>query len=357
MAQAVKKKREEEDIPLHPPQGGNENLTGKNIPQGGNEKQTGEYSNVERLRAYLKANRKNGITQAEVARRIEYSSTAISQYLGRKYDGGDIAKLDTVIGHYLDAEQLYITHKPQIESIAMTRQATAIMDGIHYGVAHRCFVLIVGDAGIGKTATLKEYWRSHLTSTILLTLDPLKQAKTTFIQYLWSQIPGMSRNKTRLSISFKFDDIVFYLKGKNKVILIDDAQWLNLEALETARSIQDQTAIPIILAGTFSLDQIFGMNGNAIISEQLHSRVLNYCRLKPGILKRDLADVIALYDVHDPAIVDWFYSRGNRAGRRYRWICAILDSAYGWCIEQKQPMGVEAVELAAIRTGLYEKQK
>ena len=158
----------------------------------------------------------------------------------------------------------------------------------------------------------------------------------------------------RLSVAAKFDAIVGYLKGKNIVLLLDDAQWLKLETIEVVRSIHDQAkTISVVLAGTFTLDQIFGMNGQQIVSEQLYSRVRSYPPVNTKIVKPDLIEVIAMYGITDEEIIEWFFRRCNRVGRRYRWICTVIEAAYSWCIDHQQPMSVAAVEAAVSRTRLH----
>ena len=315
-----------------------------NAPQSG-------YIHAERLREYLEINRAKGISQKEVARRIEYSPTVISLYLARNYNKGDLAQLDDKIGKYLDAEKAYETFRPNIRDLADTSQVQDVIGTIHYVQQNKLFGLIVGEAGIGKTAAFREFARQNLAAALLLTLDPLKRSKSAFVQYFWAQIPG-NRHRN-MSASKMMDEIVEYFTAKHKTVIVDEAQFLSMDALEMARSIQDKTGIGFVLGGTFNLDREFGLNGHQIINEQLHSRVLIYTRLNPQIKKADLAKVCAVYGIADPAIAEWFYARCNRVGRRYRWICALLKAAYGLSVEQGVPLTVDVIEQAEGVTGLY----
>jgi hypothetical protein len=309
------------------------------------------YTNVKALAEYLKKNRSKGITQQEVARRLEFSPAVISQYLRYKYDKGDLKRLNEIVGNFLAAEAAYAAHTPVVEGLAETSQVQDVFGAIHYVERHKLFGLVVGEAGLGKSIAFKEYAKTHRHNTLLLTLDPLKSSKSAFIKFFWSQIPGNTHK--RISASVMMNELVAYLRNKHKTVLIDEAQFLSMDALEMARSIQDQTGIGFVLGGTFNLDREFGLNGHDIVNEQLHSRVLIYCRLKSRISKQDLSKVIALYGVDDPRVVAWFYKRCNRTGRRYRWICALLKSAWGLSNDRGCDLTVDLIEEAEGLTGLY----
>jgi len=310
------------------------------------QEQADPYAHVEALKLYLKANK---ITQAEVARRIEYSNTAISQYLGRKYDKGDLYKLDGIVASFLEAERQTIEYTPNIRGVALTSQVKNCNYVIEYVVRHRSFGAIVGEAGTGKSEALKEFARTHRNNSLLITMDPLKRSPVAFIQHLWCNLPGFSRGKrwNLPKAAFLFDDIVEYFKNKHKTVLIDEAQFLSMSALETARSIQDQTGIGFVLAGTFELDQDLGFGGYSIPDNaQLYSRVKIHRSIKATITKKDLAAVCELYGIAEVSIVAWLHKRCNRIGRRYRWVNAILSVAYDLSVKHQVPFSVEVLEMA-----------
>jgi len=308
--------------------------------------QTDPYAHVEALKAYLRANK---ITQAEISRRLEYSNTAISQYLGRKYDKGDLRKLDGVVASFLETERQIVKYTPKIKGIALTSQVDACNFAIEYVARHKSFGVIVGEAGTGKSEALKMFASKNRSSTLLVTMDPLKRSQVAFIQHLWCNLPGFSRGK-RWSLpkaAFLFDDIVEYFKNKHKTVLIDEAQFLSMNALETARSIQDQTGIGFVLAGTFELDQYLGFGSYSIPENaQLYSRVKIHRTLKSTITKKDLALVCELYGIGEASIIDWLHNRCNRVGRRYRWVNAILSVAHDLSIKNQVPFSIRVMELA-----------
>lgn len=318
--------------------------------------QTEPYAYVKSLKDFIDAQKQAGtpITQAEIARRVGYSSSAISQYLGKKYDGGDLAKLNEVIGELLRLEQAYQQYMPQVDDIVRTEQVIQCMEAIEFIERHKSFGVIVGEAGIGKTRAFELYTRQHRSNILYLTMSRIKRSPTAFIQYLWCNLPGKTRGDriTLPKASFLVDDIIFHFREQPRTILIDEAQFLSMEALGEARGIQDQTKIGIVLGGTFDLDLEIGFDGPTPVNAQLLSRVGMHRVLSPTISRNDLATVVELYGVEDREIITWLHKRCNRPGRRYRWVNAILHAAYDLCVEHQTSIEVETLETAAKFTGL-----
>lgn len=314
------------------------------------------YRYVEALKALIQTKKQAGtpLTQAEIARRVGYSSSAISQYLGRKYDGGDLKKLDRVIGELIRLERAYQQYMPQVTEIAQTTQVIECMKAIEFIERHKSFGVIVGEAGIGKSKGFDLYAQQHRSSTLLLTMDWLKGSPFSFVQALWCKLPGKTRgNRTRLpKVSFLLDDIILHFREQPRTLLLDEAQFLSMAALEIARSLQDQTRIGIVLGGTFDLEKEIGFDGPIPTNAQLLSRVRMHRVLSATISEEDLTTVANLYGIADAELIAWLYQHCNKPGRRYRWVDAILHAAHDRCVEQQTVMSVQALRHAAKFTGL-----
>lgn len=314
------------------------------------------YTYVEQIKAFFEEQKQAGtpVTQAEFGRRVGYSATAISLYLRKKYDKGDLQKLEEAIAEQLRLERAYQQYTPQVEDIAETVQVLVCMEAIEFVERHKSFGLIVGEAGIGKSKGFELYARNHLSSTLLLTMDRTKRSPTSFVQHLWGRLPGKTRG-TRVTMpkaSFLIDEIILHFREQPRTVLVDEAQFLSNDALECARSIQDQTKIGIVLGGTFDLDQDIGFSGPVPLNAQLLSRVRIRRLLDPTIPRDDLAAVVGLYGVSDPRMIDWLHTRCNKPGRRYRWVDAILNAAHDHIVETGASLNVDALKFGGKYVGL-----
>lgn len=287
------------------------------------------YSNVDALKAFMKA---KGLTGAEIARRLDCSTSKISQYLHRKYLKSAVAAFNLSVGQMLAAEKLYETFTPQIQGRVLTKQIREVLFAIDF-VQYRSIALFLGEAGIGKTEGLKEYARQNPDTALLVTLTPFQETKNAFIKHLYARIPG-NKHK-RIACSEKLDEIILYFRKKRKMLLLDEAHFLNLKAQESARTIQDLTGIGIVFSGTFALSE------NLMESAQLYSRIRVRRVIDPEIQKDDLRQVLALYGIQDAKILDWLFKGCNRIGRRYRWVASMVESAHILCQKRSLPFAVD----------------
>lgn len=300
------------------------------------ERQSELFRNVEALKNYQKA---EGIAWAEVARRLDYNAATISQYIKGVYQG-DVAKVDRKVDALLTAERQRAL-APKVNEIVVTRQVQEVMAAIEF-LGSTSFALFVGEAGIGKSRGLKLYAREHIDTTLLITLNPLRNSKHALVKYLYSQLPG--KKPDALPSAEKLDEIIRYFKDTRKTILLDEAHWLSMDAYETARTIQDLTDIGIVLSGTFQIADEFGFSDNTPRNAQLYSRVQIYRVITPEVSLEDLSKVLALYGVRDEEIAAWLHGHCNRPGYRYRWATGIVDATLRYCAKRELPINLDAVK-------------
>ena len=330
-----------------------ENVVPAESPQAGGD----PYSNVEALEHYLKqaARQRDGITAAEVARRIDYSASALSQYRKRKYAGGNVVKLNEAVGTYLTAERAYAQRIPHVSEVAMTSQVKECLTVITLIREHRDLGVIISEAGLGKTRALEEYARRHLDECIFLTANDLARSPSAFVSVLWRAMPGMSRGgKKSVRPSYLLmEEIISSLQNKNKFLIIDEANKLQNRTLETIRSIQDKTKIGVVLSGNFLLNDDLGFQHPSQHNAQLLSRIRVRRVLSPEITRHDLALVAGLYGVDDPQMLSWLHKRCNKPGRRFRWVDTILTHAHSYSKTSGRAFDIKALAFAEQLTNLY----
>lgn len=307
------------------------------------------YPYIEKITEYLRA---HGMSQATFAKRVGYSSTVISLYLKQNYNSGDLGELNEAFRQFFEAEQAYSKYQRDIKDVIITSQVREVLGSIMYVERRQSFGVVVGEAGIGKTVGFEEYYRTHRALTMLITMDRTKHSQTAFVQHLWRKIPGNRTRKSMPRAALLIDDIIYYFTNMRKTILIDEAQFLSNDALEVARSIQDQAKVGFVLGGTFDIDQLFGFGGRVPVNAQLHSRVRVHCEVNPTIQREDLEQVGALYGVDDAEMIGWLLDRCNQPGRRYRWVSTVLNATLDFVTDYKRPVNIKSMEQAAKMTGL-----
>lgn len=217
----------------------------------------------EKLRSYISEN--NNVTQADIARAIGISDSALSQYLGGTYEG-DNKRIDRAISAYL---------KRRAEQQAAPKQAipfiyTSVVNKIHE-VARMCHLygemgVTYGASGIGKTWAVREYTRQN-PGTILIEVGEHCALKLPLLRELHEKL-GLS-GKGRSDQLFK--SILNRLKDSSRLLIIDEAENLPYKSLEMLRRIHDFTGIGILLIGMATL--VTNLQGRQGDYAQLYSRI------------------------------------------------------------------------------------
>ena len=101
-----------------------------------------------------------------------------------------------------------------------------------------------GDAGAGKTTALRYYAETN-TGVIFITANACTTSATAVLslicQQVGRQVPG---RKAAL-----MNTLVEQLVGTNRLIIIDEADHLSLDALQAVRNLNDLAGVGIVLSG------------------------------------------------------------------------------------------------------------
>ena len=125
--------------------------------------------------------------------------------------------------------------------------------------------LVIGEAGLGKTVTLKQYAKT-VDNVILVEVTPTYSPKVMLVELCnrLGIVPSRSNHDNEVSIVEK-------LKGSDKLLIIDEAELLAYKSLEIIRRIHDMAKIGVVLAGMPRLRaNLHGKNGEY---KQLYSRI------------------------------------------------------------------------------------
>ena len=170
--------------------------------------------------------------------------------------------------------------------IAHTQTVQDIIMAVSFAEAAGDISLIYGDAGLGKTVSLKEYVSTHPDVIYLELKDCDKSTKGVCEKILFC-IGKEMRGVDRLLV----DTITDYLTSNPKLIIIDEAQHLSIRALENLRAINDATESGIVLCGNPTVyDRMHG-KGQAHFA-QLYSRI----GIRRHIVEPSLDDIVSIFE-------------------------------------------------------------
>jgi len=247
-----------------------------------------------------------GLSQNALAKKIGMSSAVVSQWMASKYPG-NIKSLEARVQAVMDAE----ADKASVRRFQAPFVSTSVSVGVYdmANLAQRDGEICVatGDAGIGKTRAVKEYVVDNPTA-ILIEVDPSTNAQVLLVK-LHSAL-GLNSSGT---MAQQVSDIVEKLTGSDRLVILDEAEYLSVKALEFIRRIHDHSYVGILLVGMPRL--IENIRGRKRDFAQLYSRVGGYTKLE-GIPVEEAASIVEAYypdgvDVARLASVFYKAARGN----------------------------------------------
>lgn len=189
--------------------------------------------------------KEKGISQAKAAPMMGLSQTALSQYRRSMYDNGDIPALESKL------EEFFRTHQEQeaateraipyrpVQDYIPTSISEDVCKLIRYCQIEKGMVIIHGDAGIGKTKGAEKFVRENPAASVYIQATPSIGTLGNLLKIIARalKVPEC-RNKLDLMLAIREK-----LEGTNKVIIIDEAQHLQLRALEEIRAWADPNPI------------------------------------------------------------------------------------------------------------------
>jgi DNA transposition AAA+ family ATPase len=203
-------------------------------------------------------------SQGALARQVDYSAATISHYLKGTYNG-DTKKLEIALDAFLKRhEEKSKENRSKVEFIN-TSVAEKCYEVCRYSHVQNEIGVIVGNAGLGKTMAVKNYTTQN-PGTILIEVD-LGYTPKVLMQEIHRAL-GMSGIG---HVHTLFVDIVEKLIDSDRMILVDEAEYLPYKALELLRRLHDKSGVGLVLCGLPRL--ISNLKGSKGEFAQLYSRV------------------------------------------------------------------------------------
>jgi DNA transposition AAA+ family ATPase len=277
------------------------------------------------------------ISQARIARELGVSSSMISSYKNRKYNG-DVSALEEKIRGLLDREQRRLADFaiPIVNTTTIENGRQAIE------MAHdfRDIAVIAGESGVGKTTLVNCYAEENPGAVLVIrAYKNITQRK---------MIEGVAK---ALGISLAgnqpalIDRVIETLKGRDAVLIVDEADYLTDASLELLRCvIVDAAGVGLALMG---LPRLVGRLENV---RNDHSQIITRVGtwLTVGRMKREDAEKIvrSVWKDIDEDTAGLFV---KGADGRVRTLAKLLDRTYRILAAHRLDKPTQAAVLGAVK--------
>lgn len=180
--------------------------------------------------------------QSQLAKSIGVSPAQISSFFRGKYSGDNETLIKKIESHYKLVEGRKNLNTGGVPFV-FTSNAKRVYNAC--GAVHKAgyFGVVVGRAGLGKTYALHNY-SDEFRDVVYLEIDQT----TNQIEFLKDLCNELKIDDKGLANTLK-KRIVEKIKGSGRLIIIDQAEYLPIKAMDVLRSIHDQTKVGVLLVG------------------------------------------------------------------------------------------------------------
>src|SRR6185312_1728215 len=274
---------------------------------------------------------RTGLTPADFARRINYSAVALRFFMTGKYGSiaGSDAAIRAAIMDFINAHPI----QPVTETngkLYETHNVRLIRECFYQALDERHAYYFRGAPGSQKTFVLQ-----HLIAELNREeISKNGHGRRAFYVYcregikptqVMKRVAEAAGSITTGEVDRILRNLRFDLGGRKVLFVLDEAQHLNVECLETLRELHDMPAhFGLLFAGSHELEKTF----NRLDMEQWHSRLHKGSEL-PGIQEHEAGDIIRaeLGNVKQEkiqALIKQCYTTDQRKGREVKYISARL---------------------------------
>jgi DNA transposition AAA+ family ATPase len=247
-----------------------------------------------------------GMSQNQFAIQCSLSSSVVSQVLSDTYKG-DVEKVVTAMLDVVERERT----KDRISLKRPDFQTTSVFKNFMYlleiAQSDKMIKVIIGDAGLGKSESLAYYEREHKATTLLVKVNPTFK-DSTILRKIADKL-GMQSSGSK---DVLFDNIVTKLTGTGKMIIVDEADYLNVKALDVLRRIFDEADVPLVLVGLEKLRKMISSVSDRY--RQVFSR-MDCVQIPPLNLDDTSMLVKSVFDAND-SIINHFHKASGANARK-----------------------------------------
>lgn len=194
----------------------------------------------------------HSLTHAEAATRLKLSSaTRLAKYLGLKNPANqpesDMPRVEMTVRHFL-------RHQARREALVQSLFETSVSKAIHNTIKHARktgdMCLIHGPAGGGKSCGGELYCRNQPNSVMITATTDRRDARA--MRNMVFEELRFDRDSKGIAYdnhTTRWEWIINILRGSERVIIVDNAQRLNLKAFEWFCDLNDLTGTCVAFLG------------------------------------------------------------------------------------------------------------
>jgi DNA transposition AAA+ family ATPase len=245
----------------------------------------------EKTRRYME---RQGLSRAEMGTRIGVTARALNSYL-YQVRGCHARQIEAALVAYFQREELINRQKGK--TFLELRTSKLVLERCEEARLEKELVVLYGPPGISKTYSLREYVRRRAEAgdraLVMITANAVSTPRS-LVMVMCRQLALPTKKQTHALV----EDVIEKLIADPHLVLVDEANHLNVAGLELLRHVHDMAEVGIVLVGTKRLYDLFTNGGRKSQDlEQLWSRVAIH-DLLPGLAAAEVRQIVNVSLAH-----------------------------------------------------------
>ncbi|MDD7908536.1 AAA family ATPase [Pseudovibrio exalbescens] len=252
-----------------------------------------------------------GFSKAAFAREVGIPAATFSEWWSGKYRG-DYGKTTEAVSQFVENQRAFEQTEMRIPDdldYVETPTSQKVMSALQFAQAMPEMVVIVLGAGMGKSITVRKYQENH-SHTYLATMRPTTATPGTMLNEI-----GLSMGIFERSVSLRERAIGERVQrnGRKPLLIIDEAQNLNDNAVNQLRHFLDIYQCGIALIGNEELYTRFGGTKPKAAYAQINRRIgMRVRQMRPS--KKDIDVIVDAWGIEDEDACKMLRLIGSKPG-------------------------------------------
>jgi hypothetical protein len=239
------------------------------------------------------------LSQSKIARESGVNTTALNQWLKGAYPGDNHA-VEAKLARWIDAYQMRELEDqalPAAPAWIDTPTSKRVLAALTYAQLAGDVAVTYGAAGLGKTTAARRH--AEVSPNVwIATMSPATASVVPALEQIAESVGLREATGGGARIQRA---IIHRIRGTHGLLVIDEAQHLNVAALDAIRALHDATDIGLALMGNEMLYGRMTGGNRAPYLDRLYSRIGKRVRLTRAT-EEDVAALLSAWKIRDRAV-------------------------------------------------------